>query len=198
MTKPFVIGLTGSIGMGKSTTALMFKEIGIPVWDADQAVHKLYAKGGEAVALVKTLAPEVVVDGAVSRDLLKVWVTVDPSRLKQLENIVHPLVARARAQFLSEQNAPIVVLDIPLLFENEFETTVDLIVVVSVPEVVQEERVMARGTMTKAQFDLIRSKQMPDAQKRAKADVVIDTSSMDTARKQVKKVIENIRARLDA
>lgn len=193
----FVLGLTGSIGMGKSTTAKMFAELGVPVWDADAAVHRLYATGGAAVEPLRALNRTVVAHGAVSRDALKQWIGQDDTALRQIEQIVHPLVARDRADFITRNSAaPIIVLDIPLLFETGAEGQMNAIAVVSVPADVQRARVMDRGTMTKAQFESILAKQLPDAEKRARADFVIETLTMDGARQSVQAIIAKIGERL--
>jgi dephospho-CoA kinase len=192
MTKPFRIGLTGSIGMGKSTTAAMFADEGVPVWDADAAVHRLYSKGGLAVGPVTRLCPAALVDGEISRDALKDWIASDPSALAALEKTVHPLVAADRAAFLDASEGPIAVMDIPLLFETGLESAFDAVVVVSAPEAVQRERVLARPGMTVAQFDLILSKQLPDAEKRKRADFIVETISLDAARKAVQDILETV------
>ena len=192
----FIIGLTGSIGMGKSTTAKMFAEAGVPVWDADAAVHRLSASGGAAVEPFRALRPDVIEDGAVSREALKRWMAEVPSALKQIETIVHPLVAQDRAAFLANTTADLVVLDIPLLFETGGNTAMDAVVVVSAPEDVQRERVLARGTMDEATFESIRAKQTPDAEKRAKADYVIETLTLEAAQAQVQSVLDDIRRKL--
>lgn len=190
----FVLGLTGSIGMGKSTTAKLFAEEGCAVWDADAAVHRLYAPGGAAVAPMRAEFPEAVIDGAVSREALKRIIGADPSALKRIERIVHPLVAEDREAFRATATADILVFDIPLLFEGGGETRMDATVTVSIPAEVQEARVMARGTMTPEQFRQIRDKQMPDADKRARADYVIITDTLDHARDQVRRIVAEIRA----
>lgn len=198
MSGPFIIGLTGSIGMGKSTTAKMFADAGVPIWDADAAVHRIYAKDGAAVEPIREVCPEAIIDGAVSRDALKDWMSKDAGALKKLEEIVHPLVASDRAEFLTDSTSPIVLLDMPLLFEIGAHEHVDLVVVVSAPADLQRERVLARGTMTDAQFETILAKQVPDADKRARADVIIPTETLDGARAAVDQVIAHVKERLDA
>ncbi len=195
---PFIIGLTGSIGMGKSTTAKMFQRRGIPVWDADAAVHRIYAPGGAAVKRIKDLCPDAVSDKGVDRAILKRWIDQDPSALKQIEQIVHPLVADDRSRFLAETKADIVVLDMPLLFEIGAQEQVDLVVVVSVPAEIQRSRVMERGTMTDAQFETILAKQVPDSEKRARADVIISTETLEGAQAAVDEVLAFIRRKLNA
>jgi len=192
----YLLGLTGSIGMGKSTTAKMFAEEGCAVWDADAAVHRLYAQGGAAVAPMAEAFPEAVIDGAVSRDRLKEAIAADPTALRRIEMIVHPLVGQDRAGFLSRADADIVVLDIPLLYEGGNEDRFDAVVVVTAPREVQRDRVLARGTMTEAQFDAIRAKQMPDADKRARADWIVVTDTLDSARAQVAAIVAEIRGKL--
>lgn len=194
----FRLGLTGSIGMGKSTTARLFKEAGCDVWDADAAVHRLYEKGGAAVAPIAREFPEAVTDGAVSRDALKRIIAQDRDALARIETIVHPLVARDRAEFARKANADIVVFDIPLLFETGGDAGMDAVAVVSVPEEEQRRRVLARGTMSEAEFENMRSRQVPDAEKRARADYVIIADTLEHARAQVQDVIEDIRSRQHA
>ena len=189
----FVLGLTGSIGMGKSTTADMFRDEGVPVWDADDTVHRLYAQGGAAVPLIAEQIPEAVVDGAVSRDRLKRLITNDPRILPFVENIVHPLVAADRAAFLAAHPHDLVLLDMPLLFETKADLWLDAVIVVTAPEDIQRARVLDRGTMTEDQFDLILSKQMPDIEKRKRADFIIETVSLDVARDAVRKLLQQIR-----
>lgn len=184
------LGLTGSIGMGKSTTAQMFREEGVPVWDADAAVHRLYAPGGAAVEAVGALCPDAVVAGAVDRARLKGWLAEEPARLAQLEAVVHPLVAADRAEFIARADAPLVVLDIPLLFETGAD--VDGVLVVSAPEDVQRARVLARPGMTEAHLDAILARQMPDAEKRARADFVIETTDMAGARAAVRDLVRKL------
>ena len=192
----FLLGLTGSIGMGKSTTAKLFAEMGCALWDADAAVHRLYAPGGGAVEPLRAAFPTAITDGAVDRGELKRIIASDPHALKRIESIVHPLVAADREAFKAETTADIVVLDIPLLFETGGDSRVDAVAVVSVDPETQARRVLDRGTMTREQFELIRAKQTPDAEKRARADYVIITDTLDHAREQVQSVIADIRSRM--
>ena len=192
----FQLGLTGSIGMGKSTTAKMFAEEGCAVWDADAAVHRLYAKGGAAVAPMQAAFPTAIEAGAVSRAALKEIIAADPTALPRIEAIVHPLVAQDRAAFLTSATNDIAVLDIPLLFETGGDAAMDAVVCVTIPDAVQRDRVLARGTMTEAQFDAIRAKQMPAKEKCARSDYVIVTDTPDHARAQVRDVIRDIREKL--
>ena len=198
MSPPFRLGLTGSIGMGKTTTAQMFAAEGVPVWDADDAVHRLYGQGGAAVEPVRDLSPESVSEGRIDRAALRNWLSGDPDRLARLEAVVHPLVARDRASFLASTSAPIVLLDIPLLYETGGDTECDAVVVVTVPEEVQRARVLARPDMTEAHLAAILARQIPDAEKRARADHVIETLNLEDARRQVQDILAEIRSRLDA
>ncbi len=198
MTRPFVLGLTGSIGMGKSTTAKMFADAGIKVWDADAVVHRLYAKGGEAVEPVRALCPESIVDGAVDRTQLKDWLSGDAERLKRLEKVVHTLVAKDRETFINEAKDQIVLLDIPLLYEIGAETLCDAVVVVTAPEDVQRSRVLDRPGMTEAHLSDILARQMPDAEKRNRADFIIETLTLEGARRSVQDVIKAIKDIKDA
>lgn len=184
------LGLTGSIGMGKSTTAHMFRELNIPVWDADETVHRLYAKGGAAVAPVAALIPEAVQNGMIHRDAIKAAISADPTLLDRLEKIVHPLVAQDRASFLANHaKDPLVVLDIPLLFETGADAWLDAVLVVTVDAPTQAARVMARPGMTKATFAQILARQTPDAEKRARADHVIETKTLEHTRADVAKLV---------
>lgn len=188
----FRLGLTGSIGMGKSTTARMFAEAGCALWDADAAVHRLYSRGGAAVAPIFDAFPDAVRDGMVCREALKRIIDRDPSALAQIEKIVHPLVAQDRAQFIENQTADVSVLDIPLLFETGLDREFDATVNVSTSPERQKARVLERGTMTEGQFNAILAKQLPDAEKRARADYVIETDTLEHARDQVQHVLEDI------
>lgn len=194
--RPFKIGLTGSIGMGKSTTAGLFADLGVPVWDADAAVHRLYARGGAAVAPIAALRPGAVVDGAVDRAALKRWIDEDRDALSRIEDIVHPLVAADRAAFLERTDADVVLLDIPLLFEAGRQGDMDAVVVVSAPPEVQRARVLERGTMTETQFETILAKQVPDSEKRARADYVIQSTSLEAARAAVQDCLRDIRRKI--
>jgi dephospho-CoA kinase len=191
----YLLGLTGSIGMGKSTTAQMFAEFGCAVWDADAAVHRLYAPGGAAVAPMAAAFPAAIENGGVSRARLKALIAGDPDALHRIEAIVHPLVAADRARFLAETEADIAVLDIPLLFEGGFDATMDATVCVTAPPEVQRARVLGRGTMSAAEFDAINARQMSDAEKRARATWVITTDTLEDARVQVQSVVSAIMER---
>ncbi|HAJ46801.1 MAG TPA: dephospho-CoA kinase [Alphaproteobacteria bacterium] len=192
-----LIGLTGSIGMGKSETARAFARRGVPVYDADAAVHALYARGGEAVPLVEAAFPGVCKDGAIDRQALSATVLNDPQALKALESIVHPLAAKAQLQALeaaAEAGASLAVLDIPLLFETGGEGRVDFVVVVSTAPELQRARVLERPGMTPQKLDSILVKQVPDAKKRCKADAVIETGlGLEHAFAQVSALVESLR-----
>jgi dephospho-CoA kinase len=190
----FVLGLTGSLGMGKSTTARFFAEEGVPLHDADAAVHRLYE--GEATPLIEAAFPGTTSGGRVDRDKLAKKVLGDSAAIKKLETIIHPLVGRAEARFLDEaarKDAAVVVLDIPLLFETGADRRCDAVVVVSAPADVQRARAFERPGMTEEKFQAILAKQMPDAEKRARADFVVDTSKgFDAARAQVREILGRI------
>ena len=191
-----LLGLTGSIGMGKSTTTAMFAGHGALIWNADEAVHRLYAPGGAAVEPIGAAFPGVVVDGAVDRPRLAEALGRDDQAFKRLEAIVHPLVAQGRADDLAaarERGVKLAVLDIPLLFETGGDAAVDAVVVVSAPAEVQAERVLARPGMTRERFDAILSRQTPDAEKRARADFVVDTGrGLEIARRQVDEIVGTV------
>ncbi|WP_419253474.1 dephospho-CoA kinase [Caulobacter sp. ErkDOM-YI] len=192
-----IVGLTGSIGMGKSTTSAMFEAEGVPVYDSDGAVHALYAVGGAAVAPVEAAFPGVVVDGAIDRTRLSAVVMGDPEALKRLETIVHPLVGADRIGFFEKAAADgkdIVVLDVPLLYETGGDKRVHKVVVVSAPAEVQRQRVLARAGMDAAKLDAILARQLPDAEKRARADFVIDTGQgLEHAHQQVRQILATLR-----
>ena len=194
-----LVGLTGSIGMGKSETARMFARHGVPVCDSDANVHALYEKGGAAVEPVGALFPGVVVEGRVDRERLSALVVGKPEAMRNLEAIVHPLAAAAQRAFLQradEAGAAMAVLDIPLLFETGGEARVDAIVVVSAPGEVQRNRVLARPGMTVEKLEAILKKQVPDAQKRARADFIVDTNRGPAhAEAQVVAIIEALKTR---
>ncbi len=196
---PYKVGLTGSIGMGKSTTAALFAaHDDVAVWDADAAVHRLYAAGGAAVAPIAALCPAALGPDGIDRSALKEWIAQDPTAIRQIESIVHPLVADDRATFLNETSDRIIILDIPLLFETGGDAQMDLTVVVSTDAATQKSRVLQRPGMTEAQFERIVSLQMADAEKRQRADAIIDTSSMERARRDVAAVLSRIREQIDA
>lgn len=192
----FNLGLTGSIGMGKSTTAKMFEEEGCALWDADVAVHRLYAKGGAAVAPMGQLFSTSVQDGAVSRDALKAIIADDPTALARIEAVVHPLVAQDRSEFIAAAKSTILVFDIPLLFETGGDSAMDAVAVVYVDANTQKKRVMERGTMSEAQFQAILAKQMPSVDKCKRADFVIKTDTVENARAQVHSIVQQIKNRL--
>ena len=190
----FRLGLTGSIGMGKSTTAKMFAAEGCAVWDADAAVHRLYS--GAAVPAFQAEFPDAIVNGVVSRDALKRLISADKGVLKRIEAIIHPLVREDRARFAKKKSAGILVFDIPLLFETDSAQEFDAIVCVTVAPELQRQRVLDRGTMTDEQFQMILAKQMPISEKVARSDYVIETDTMDHARAQVQDVVADIQRRM--
>ncbi|MAU61214.1 MAG: dephospho-CoA kinase [Parvibaculum sp.] len=194
-----LIGLTGSIGMGKSETAKMFRAEGVPVYDADAAVHKLYEKGGKAVEPIRAAFPSAIIDDAVDRKALSRCVIGLPDEMKKLEAIVHPLVGEAQIDFLRENmeaGREMAVLDIPLLYETGGETRVDVVVVVSAPYDIQKTRVLARPDMDEAKFAAIHAKQVPDEEKRKRADFVVESDKgLDHAREQVARIVEALKGR---
>lgn len=198
-SRPYLVGLTGSIGMGKTETAKMFSALGIPVYDADAAVHRLYEPGGEAVPGIAAAFPDCVVDGRVDRAALGKRVAADSEAFQRLEAVVHPLVARQQRAFLekaAKDGAEMVVLDIPLLFETGGEARVDAVVVVSAPHHVQRARVLARPGMDADRLDRILARQTPDAEKRAKAHFVVETDGgLTHAFEQVKAILAALHAR---
>ncbi|MGY8662091.1 dephospho-CoA kinase [Bradyrhizobium sp. UFLA05-109] len=189
-----ILGLTGSIGMGKSTTAKLFAEADVPVYDADAAVHQLYE--GEAAPAIEAAFPGTTWNGKVDRAKLSARVVGDAAAMKQLEQIVHPMLGASRGRFFADaeaREAPVVVLDIPLLFETGGEKRVDAVVVVTTSPELQRERVLARGTMDAEKLDAIIAKQMPDAEKRKRADFVVDTShGLDPVRAQIKQILAEV------
>jgi dephospho-CoA kinase len=186
---PFILGLTGSLGMGKSTAAKFFAEEGVPVHDADAVVHRLY--DGEATAAIEAAFPGTTAGGTVDRGRLGAHLIAHPGDFKKLEAIVHPLVRVAEERFLAEHaDAPVVVLDIPLLYETAAEARCDAVVVVSAPPDVQRDRVFGRPGMTDERFESIISRQVPDAVKRERADFIVDSGqSFDHARAQVREIL---------
>ena len=194
-----VLGLTGSIGTGKSTTSAMFRDLGVPVHDADATVHDLYGK--EAVGPVAARFPEALKGGAIDRKALSAVLAGSPERFRELEEIVHPLVRAREIAFLEmarQAGAALVVLDVPLLFESGGEARVDKVVVVTCDPEIQRQRVLARPGMTEEKFALILSRQMPDAEKRRRADFLIDTGKgLEAARKQVEEIIATLTGRRD-
>ena len=189
-----ILGLTGSIGMGKSTTAKLFVEAGVPVYDADAAVHRIYE--GEAAPAIEAVFPGTTVDGRVDRAKLSAKVVHDPAAIKQLEQIVHPMLGASRRKFLDDaerSGVPVVVMDIPLLFETGGEKRVDAVVVVSTDPATQRERILARGTMTNGALDAILARQLPDAEKRKRADFVVDTSQgLDPVRARIRDILAEV------
>jgi dephospho-CoA kinase len=189
-----VLGLTGSIGMGKSTTARLFAEAGVPVYDADATVHRVYE--GEAAAVIEAAFPGTTVDGRVDRARLSAKVVHDPLAIKRLEQIVHPMVRAYHQRFLDEAEragAPVAVVDIPLLFETGGDQRVDAVVVVTTSPELQRERILARGTMTSETLDALLAKQMPDAEKRRRADFVVDTShGLDPVRARIRDILDQV------
>lgn len=193
MGKLIKIGLTGCIGMGKSTTLKMFEDEGVLTWSADEAVSRLYAKDGKAVLKVQALTPESVVNNSVSREKLREQVKNRPEILLSLELIVNPLIKTDREKFLrSNSQKKAVVLDLPLLFENKMELEFDIIVVVSAPARVQKERVLSRNTMDIKLLNIIKSKQISDEEKKSRADFVFETTSIERTKKDVKEFLKEV------
>jgi dephospho-CoA kinase len=199
MPKPFVIGLTGSIGMGKSETAKLFAAEGVAVHDADAAIARLYARGGAAVEIIGREFPGAIKDGAVDRAALSALVLKDAPAFQRLEKLVHPLVEAQRQKFLRETVAPIILFDIPLLFETGADEEMDAIVVTSAPEAIQRARVLARPGMTVEKFEALKARQMDDVEKRQQAHYVVMTDKgLDHARQQVKMILADIQNKLAA
>jgi dephospho-CoA kinase len=186
-----ILGLTGSIGMGKSTTAKLFAEAGVPVYDADATVHRLYE--GEAAPAIEAAFPGTTADGKVDRNKLSARVVHDPAAMKQLEQIVHPMLGASRQKFMDDAEragAPVVVVDVPLLFETGGEKRVDAVVVVTTGSETQRERILARDNMTNEKLDAILARQLPDAEKRKRADFVVDTShGLDPVRIRIRDIL---------
>jgi len=189
-----VLGLTGSIGMGKSTTAKLFEEAGVPVYDADATVHKVYE--GEAAPAIEAAFPGTTVDGKVDRSRLSAEVVHDPAAIRRLEGIVHPMLRAYHQKFLEEaelSGSAVAVMDVPLLFETGGDKRVDAVVVVTTSPELQRERILARGTMTGEALDSLLARQMPDVEKRKRADFVVDTShGLDPVRAQIRDILEQI------
>ena len=199
MRRPYVIGLTGSISMGKSETARLFATEGVPVHDADAVIHKLYGKDGAAVEKIAKAFPGTVKDCAVDRAALSRLVAGDAAALKRLETLVHPLVIRDRDEFLARhRGTEIVVLDIPLLLETGADEGIDALVVVSAPESIQRERALKRPGMTEEKFQALLARQLPDVEKRQQAHYLVMTDKgLDHAREQVRMILADIRAKLE-
>ena len=189
-----ILGLTGSIGMGKSTTAKLFAEAGVPVYDADATVHRIYQ--GEAVSAIEAAFPGTTSDGKVDRAKLSAKVVRDPAAIQRLEQIVHPMLRSYHQKFLDDAEqagAPVVVMDVPLLFETGGEKRVDAVVVVTTAPEVQRERILARGTMTAEALEAIMARQLPDAEKRQRADFVVDTShGLDPVRTRIRDILAEV------
>jgi dephospho-CoA kinase len=194
----FLLGLTGSIGMGKSTTAGFFKDAGCDVWDADAAVHRLYAKQGAAVAPLSNLFPKTLIEGAVSRQVLKQELQKNPDLIGQLEAIVHPLVAQDRQKFIDSAQSDILVFDIPLLFETGADVHMNAVICVTIDEKEQKKRVLERGTMNEEMFEQVKSRQWSNSQKCEKADFVILTDTLEHVHAQVESILAKLRAVKDA
>ena len=191
-----IVGLTGSLAMGKTETAKMFAALGVPVFDSDAEVHRLYAKDGEAVSLIEREFPTAVIGGTVDRATLSSIVTSEPRALARLESLVHPLVEKARARFIDEsrrKKEKLIILDMPLLFETGLDRSVDRVIVVTAPAEVQRQRAMARKGMTVNKLETILARQLPDSEKRARADFVVDTSrGFAEAAAQVRRIVAQL------
>jgi dephospho-CoA kinase len=194
----FLLGLTGSIGMGKSTTAGFFKDAGCDVWDADAAVHRLYAKQGAAVAPLSNLFPKALIEGAISRQMLKHELQKNPDLIGQLEAIVHPLVAQDRQTFIDSAQSDILVFDIPLLFETGADAYMNAVICVTIDEEEQKKRVLERGTMNEEMFEQVKSRQWSNSQKCEKADFVILTDTLEHVHAQVENILAKLKAVKDA
>jgi dephospho-CoA kinase len=192
--KMLILGLTGSIGMGKSTTAKLFAEAGVPVYDADAAVHKIYE--GEAAPAIEAAFPGTTVDGKVDRNKLSARVVHDPAAMRQLEQIVHPMLGASRQKFLDDaerSGAPVAVVDVPLLFETGGEKRVDAVVVATTSPELQRERILTRDNMTDEKLDAILARQLPDAEKRKRADFLVDTShGLEPVRAQIRDILREV------
>ncbi len=188
------LGLTGSIGMGKSTTAAFFRDLGVPVWDADAEVHRLYERGGAAVAPIGALVPAATRQGFVDRDVLKTEIAKDETLLEKIEAVMRPLLFDRRQKFhAAHKDSAVIVFDIPMLFETNAESWMDYVLVVTAPEEVQRQRIRARGSMSEALLSAILARQMPDREKRALADFVFDTShGKDHTKAEVKALIDKL------
>ena len=194
----FLLGLTGSIGMGKSTTAGFFKDAGCDVWNADVAVHRLYAKQGAAVAPLSNLFPKALIEGAISRQVLKQELQKNPDLIGQLEAIVHPLVVQDRQKFIDSAQSDILVFDIPLLFETGADVHMNAVICVTIDEKEQKKRVLERGTMNEEMFEQVKSRQWSNFQKCEKADFVILTDTLEHVHAQVESILAKLRAVKDA
>jgi dephospho-CoA kinase len=187
-----VLGLTGSIGMGKSTTAKLFAEAGVPVYDADATVHRIYQ--GEAAPAIETAFPGTTVDGKVDRVRLSAQVVHDPAAMKRLEQVVHPMLRSYHEKFLhdaEQAGAPVAVIDVPLLYETGGEQRVDAVVVVTTTPEVQRQRILARDNMSSEKLDAILARQLPDAEKRRRADFVVDTADgLDPVRARIRDILD--------
>jgi len=187
-----ILGLTGSIGMGKSTTGKLFEEAGVPVYDADAAVHKIYE--GEAAPAIEAAFPGTTAHGKVDRNKLSAKVVHDPTAMKRLEQIVHPMLGASRQKFLhdaEQSGAPVAVVDVPLLFETGGEKRVDAVVVVTTTPEIQRQRILSRDNMTGEKLDAILARQLPDAEKRKRADFVVDTSGgLDPVRARIRDILD--------